>query len=155
MNLPQKKKEKEHTETGRFFLQLSDVYSTGWKSMPFEILLLGRVTCLQTQSISPPYKSPAALAQPLRSLGVLPAAEPLSKPPPSTLSRPFSTPSPAAVIRYAFQILNGSPCLALIDSESPVFKAKVQALKVSDQSTALVINHCGAGHCLECECSVQ
>nr|XP_010346110.2 probable ATP-dependent RNA helicase DHX58 [Saimiri boliviensis boliviensis] len=26
-------------------------------------------------------------------------------------------------------ILNGSPCLALIDSENPVFKAKVQALK--------------------------
>lgn len=64
-------------------------------------------------------------------------------------------PTPTLLVRYAFQILNGSPCLVLIDSENPVFKAKVQALKVSDQRSALVINHSGTGHSLECECSVQ
>lgn len=68
---------------------------------------------------------------------------------------PWAAPTPLSVVRYAFQILNGSPCLVLIDSENPVFKAKVQALKVSDQRPALVINHGGTGHTLESECGVQ
>jgi hypothetical protein len=75
--------------------------------------------------------------------------------PPRSAAPLAASTTPHSVIRYAFQILNGSPCLVLIDSENPVFKAKVRALKVSDQKTALVINHSGTGHSLECECSVQ
>ena len=106
--------------------------------------------CCPQMKAQPHLSSPstACVSGQRQSLSVLGRPSPCS---PAPLHSPF----PHPVIRYAFQILNGSPCLALIDSESPVFKAKVQALKVSDQRTALVINHCSAGHCLECECSVQ
>lgn len=128
---------------------------------PSEIPVARQDNLLSNPKLLPLKGSPTILVQPLHGLGVLQAwvsckrwsvcPDRLSPCSPAPLHRPF----PHSGIRYAFQILNGSPCLALIDSESPVFKAKVQALKVSDQRTALVINHCSAGHCLECECSVQ
>lgn len=149
----------EYTETTTCFLQLSDVYKTEWKcvpcgadktSQPSEILLPHRVTCFQIQSISVPIGKPNPTCPACPQLWC-PARDRATVPATSLPAQPL----PPLRVRYAFQILNGSPCLALIDSESPVFQAKVQALKVSDQRPALVINHRSAGHCLECECSVQ
>lgn len=118
------------------------------KASPWGFCCYAGEPTFKPKAFLPLKESPTKLVQRPRGLGVLSTS--LSAP-----GLPSTAPIPHSVIRYAFQILNGSPCLALIDSESLVFKAKVGALKVSDQRTALVINHCGTGHCLECECSVQ
>lgn len=113
--------------------------------------LLSNPKHIRVQRKAPSYGYPASpqLEGPTGGRATVPGCLPAHS------ASPLGGAHPHSVVRYAFQILNGSPCPVLIDSENPVFRAKVQALRVSDQRTALVINHSGTGHSLECECSVQ
>lgn len=145
------------------FLQLSDLskldcrlYHLGPTASPLRTVgkagnLLSNPKHIRLPGKVPLHSYPASpqLEGPIGSRATVPGCLPPQS------AAPLGCPDPFSVVRYAFQILNGSPCLVLIDSENPVFKAKVQALKVSDQRPALVINHGGTGHTLESECGVQ